>query len=99
MPNEQSAEQMNAFAAAVETDRALQEKLAAAASDYAAAVVAIAARAGFAITADQVQAAQLENLPPEISEDDLSGVTGGCWVARQGIFWGGHSLMASQHSR
>jgi hypothetical protein len=43
MPNEQSAEQMNAFAAAVETDRALQEKLAAAASDYAAAVVAIAA--------------------------------------------------------
>ena len=46
MPDEQSAEQMNAFAAAVETDRALQEKLAAAASDYAAAVVAIAARAG-----------------------------------------------------
>ena len=77
MPDEQSAEQMNAFAAAVDADRALQEKLAAAASDYAAAVVAIAARAGFAITADQVQAAQLENLPPEISEDDLSGVTGG----------------------
>ena len=77
MPDEQSAEQMNAFAAAVETDRALQEKLAAAASDYAAAVVAIAARAGFAITADQVQAAQLVNLPPEISEDDLSSVIGG----------------------
>ena len=79
MPDEQSAEQMNAFAAAVETDRALQEKLPAAASDYAAAVVAIAARAGFAITADQVQAAQLVNLPPEISEDDLCGVTGGIW--------------------
>ena len=77
MPDEQSAEQMNAFAAAVDADRALQEKLAAAASDYAAAVVAIAARAGFAITADQVQAAQLVNLPPEISEDDLSSVTGG----------------------
>ena len=77
MPDEQSAEQMNAFAAAVETDRALQEKLAAAASDYAAAVVAIAARAGFAITADQVQAAQLASVPSEISEDDLSSVTGG----------------------
>ena len=86
MPDEQSAEQMNAFAAAVETDRALQEKLAAAASDYAAAVVAIAARAGFAITADQVQAAQLVNLPPEISEDDLSSVTGGWWY--QGAVWG-----------
>lgn len=87
MPDEQSAEQMNAFAAAVDADRALQEKLAAAASDYAAAVVAIAASAGFAITADQVQAAQLENLPPEISEDDLSSVTGGQgWY--QGAVWG-----------
>ena len=88
MPDEQSAEQMNAFAAAVETDRALQEKLAAAASDYAAAVVAISARAGFAITADQVQAAQLENLPPEISEDDLSSVTGGWQGWYQGAVWG-----------
>jgi hypothetical protein len=48
-----------------------------AAADYAAAVVSIAARAGFAITADQVQAAQLASVPSEISEDDLSGVTGG----------------------
>ena len=63
MSDEQSAEQLNAFAVAT--------------ADYAAAVVSTAARTGFAITADQVQAAQLENLPPEISEDDLSGVTGG----------------------
>ena len=72
MPDEQSAEQMNAFAVA--------------AADYAAAVVSIEARAGFAITADQVQAAQLVNLTPEISEEDLCGVTGGQgW--QQGVAW------------
>jgi len=88
MPDEQSAEQMNAFAAAVEADLALQEKLAAVAADYADAVVAIAARAGFAITADQVQAAQLASVPSEISEDDLSGVTGGRQGWYQGAAWG-----------
>jgi predicted ribosomally synthesized peptide with nif11-like leader len=86
MPDEQSAEQMNAFAAAVEADLALQEKLAAVAADYADAVVAIAARAGFAITADQVQAAQLASVPSEISEDDLSGVTGGLQY-QGGVWW------------
>ena len=78
---------MNAFAAAVEADLALQEKLAAVAADYADAVVAIAARAGFAITADQVQAAQLDNLPLEISEEDLSSVTGGAQGWLQGGAW------------
>ena len=87
MPDEQTAEQMNAFAAAVEADLALQEKLAAVAADYAAAVVAIAARAGFAITADQVQAAQLASVPSEISEDDLSGVTGGGQGWQGGVWW------------
>jgi len=77
---------MNAFAAAVEADLALQEKLAAVAADYADAVVAIAARAGFAITADQVQAAQLASVPSEISEDDLSGVTGGLQY-QGGVWW------------
>ncbi len=87
MPDEQSAEQMKAFAAAVEADLALQEKLAAVAADYADAVVAIAARAGFAITADQVQATQLASVPSEISEDDLSGVTGGYgWVPHGGLW-------------
>ncbi len=58
------------------------------AADYAAAVVAIAARAGFAITADQVQAAQLASVPSEISEDDLSGVTGGVTGGGQGWYKG-----------
>lgn len=72
-----SGYQLNAFAAAVESDPVLQDKLSAAASDYAANVVAIAARAGFAITAEQVQAAQNAYLPTELSEDDLSGVAAG----------------------
>ena len=64
-----SDDQLNAFVAAVESDPVLQDKLSAAAIDYATTVVAIAARAGFAITAEQVQAAQNAHLPTDISED------------------------------
>ena len=72
-----TGDQLSAFVAAVESDPGLQDKLSTAASDYAVTVVAIAARAGFAITAEQVQAAQNAYLPTELSEDDLSGVVGG----------------------
>jgi len=70
-------DQLSAFTAAVESDPALQEKLSAAAKAYAEAVVAIASRAGFKITADQVQAAQNAFLPEELSDEELSKVAGG----------------------
>ena len=73
-------DQLSAFAAAVESDPALQDKLCEAASTYAAAVVAIASQAGFVITADQVKAAQNAFLPEELSDEELSKVAGGVGV-------------------
>ena len=70
-------DQLSSFAAAVESDPALQDKLAEAASAYADSIVAIASRAGFVITADQVQAAQSAFLPEELSDEELSKVAGG----------------------
>ena len=58
-----SNEQFNAFAAAVDANRILQDRLAGAARDYADTVVAIAAKTGFRITADQLRAAQIANIP------------------------------------
>ena len=73
-------DQLSDFAAAVESDPALQDKLCEAASTYAAAVVAIASQAGFVITADQVKAAQNAFLPEELSDEELSKVAGGVGV-------------------
>ena len=78
-------DQLSSFAAAVESDPALQDKLSEAASAYADAVVAIASRAGFVITAGQVQAAQNAFLPEELSGEELSKVAGG--VSWQGAIW------------
>jgi predicted ribosomally synthesized peptide with nif11-like leader len=82
-------DQLSAFAAAVESDPALQEKLSAAAKAYAEAVVAIASRAGFKITADQVQAAQNAFLPEELSDEELSKVAGGGVYPVGGVNYGG----------
>ena len=73
-------DQLSAFAAAVESDPALQDKLCEAACAYAAAVAAIASQAGFVITADQVKAAQNAFLPEELSDEELSKVAGGVGV-------------------
>ena len=65
-----SEEQLKAFQEAVKADAELQEKLKAAAD--ADAVVEIAKTAGFVIYAEQ-----LMQLASEISEDNLSNITGG----------------------
>ena len=65
-----SEEQLKAFLEAVEADAGLQEQLKAA--QDADAVVAIAKGAGFVIYAEQ-----LMQLASEISEDNLSNITGG----------------------
>ena len=65
-----SEEQLKAFQEAVKADAELQEKLKAAAD--ADAVVEIAKAAGFVISAEQ-----LMQLASEISEDNLSNITGG----------------------
>ena len=65
-----SEEQLKAFQEAVKADAGLQEKLKAAAD--ADAVVEIAKTAGFVIYAEQ-----LMQLASEISEDNLSNITGG----------------------
>ena len=65
-----SEEQLKGFLEAVAADATLQEKLKAAAD--AEAVVAIAKTAGFVIYAEQ-----LMQLASEISEDNLSNITGG----------------------
>jgi len=80
-------DQLSAFTAAVESDPALQEKLSAAAKAYAEAVVAIASRAGFKITSDQVQAAQNAFLPEELSDEELSKVAGGVVNAWSHVTW------------
>ncbi len=43
--------------------------------------MAIAAKAGFSISAEEVQAAQLSQLPNALSDDDVDGVAGG------GVSW------------
>ena len=73
-----SGDQLNDFVAAVESHPVFKDKFSAVAIDYAATVVAIEAKAGFAITAEQLQAAQNAYLPTDISEDELSSVSGGC---------------------
>ena len=70
-----SEEQLSAFMEAVKADAGLQEKLKAAGD--ADAVVAIAKEAGFVISSDELQRAQVGI---EISEEDLEGVTGGSGV-------------------
>ena len=66
-----SEEQLKAFLEAVKADASLQEKLKAAGDADADAVVAIAKAAGFAISADDLEAQS------EISEEELEGVAGG----------------------
>ena len=65
-----SEEQLKAFLEKLKDDTTLQEKLKAA-SD-ADAVVAIAKKAGFSISVDDLKKAQ-----SEISEEELEGVAGG----------------------
>lgn len=72
-----SEEQLKAFLEAVKADAGLQEKVKAA-SD-ADAVVAIAKVAGFAISADELENAQAE----QISEEDLEGMAGGALRRRK----------------
>jgi predicted ribosomally synthesized peptide with nif11-like leader len=65
-----SEEQLKAFMEAVKADAGLQGQLKAA--EDADAVVALAKVAGFVITAEELERAQVE-----ISEDELQGVSGG----------------------
>ena len=67
-----SEEQLKAFIAKVQADASLQEQLKAEGAD----VVAIAKAAGFAITTDDLEA-QRQNLPENLSDDELEGVAGG----------------------
>jgi predicted ribosomally synthesized peptide with nif11-like leader len=71
-----------AFQARLQSDEALQQQLTAAAESYAQAVVKIAAEAGFSISAEEVQAAQLSQLPSALSDDDVDGLAGG-----GGVWW------------
>jgi predicted ribosomally synthesized peptide with nif11-like leader len=77
-----SEEQLKAFLEKVKGDTSLQEKLKAAAD--ANAVAAIAKKAGFSISTDDLKNAQ----PAELSETDLEAVTGG--IPTLGILLGGH---------
>ena len=63
-----SLEQLKAFLAKVSVDKGLQEKLKAAADRDA--VVALAAQAGFSITAGNLEEA-------ELTEQELEGLAGG----------------------
>lgn len=64
-----SEEQLKAFLEAIKTDAGLQEKLKAAGDENA--VVAIAKTAGFVISAEELNIAQVE-----ASEDELESVAG-----------------------
>ena len=68
-----SEEQLKAFLEKVKADTSLQEKVKAAAD--ANAVTAIAKEAGFSISADDLTQAQ-----SELSEEELEGVAGGCFL-------------------
>ena len=65
-----SEEQLKAFLEAVKADEGLSEQLKVAAD--AEAVMAIAKAAGFAVSAEELQRAQVE-----VSEEELEGVAGG----------------------
>ena len=65
-----SDEQLKAFMEAVKEDAELQEKLMAAGDSLA--VVAIAKKAGFVISAEELQRVQAE-----VQEEELEGVFGG----------------------
>jgi len=65
-----SEDQLKAFLEAVRADAGLKEKLNAA--KHPEAVVEIAKEAGFVISADELEQAQVE-----ISEEELEGVAGG----------------------
>lgn len=65
-----SLEQLKAFLEKVKGDTSLQEKLKGAADSDAFA--AIAKEAGFRISADEL---------PELSAEELEGVTGGCFYS------------------
>ena len=66
-----SEEQLNAFLEKVKSDTELQEKLKAATSPEAA--VEIAKDAGFAITAEDIQSMQSQ----EVSDEELENTAGG----------------------
>ena len=66
-----SEEQLKAFLEKVKYDTELQDKLKAAASPEA--VIEIAQEAGFAITSEDIQSMQSE----ELSDDELEGAAGG----------------------
>jgi len=72
-----SEEQLKAFLEAVKADAGLQEKLKAAAD--ADAAVAIAKEAGFMISADELQRAQV--VGEELTDEELEGVAGGYTAA------------------
>ena len=72
-----SEEQLKAFLEAVKADTALQEKLNAAKN--ADAVVAIAKKVGFMISADELQRAQ-SVMREELTDEELEGVAGG-WIS------------------
>ena len=78
-----SDKQLKAFLAAVKGDAGLQEKLKTAAD--VDAVVAIAKTAGFEISANELQKPQ-----PELSDEELEGVAGGCLCNTLGAWesWG-----------
>jgi len=69
-----SEEQLKAFQEAVQADAGLQEKLKAAGD--ADAVAAIAKAAGFAISAEELEAAVSAKVD-ELSDEELESVTGG----------------------
>ena len=75
-----SEEQLKAFLEAVKADAGLQEKLKAAAD--ADAAVAIAKEAGFMISADELQRAQV--VGEELIDEELEGVAGGYITAAAG---------------
>jgi len=78
-----SEEQLTAFLEAVRADAGLQEKLNAA-SD-ADAVVEIAKAAGFVISAEELQMAQVE-----LSDEELESVAGGRnYMSRGNLNWMG----------
>jgi len=79
-----SEEQLTAFLEAVRADAGLQEKLNAA-SD-ADAVVEIAKAAGFVISAEELQMAQVE-----LSDEELESVAGGrdYYMSRGNLNWAG----------
>ena len=80
-----SEEQLKAFLEKVKVDTSLREKLQAAADAYA--VVAIAKKAGFSISADDLQSAQSELSAEELEGAVQGGATGICGATCIGGGW------------